>query len=106
MNEDLNEFIRQTSDGFLFEMLLTIFKRIFPEDSIFIPLLTLSRKHGMPVKNIMAFIEDLGEWCSEHQTTSVDDAKAFQELMQRSGFMTIGFNQEGDEPDGDGRDGT
>lgn len=106
MNNDLDEFIRQNSDTFLYEMIETIFRRIFPEKSIFFPMLSLARKYGMPVKNILPFMEELGKWCSENMPTTQDDAKAFQELMQNSGFMTIGFSREGDDTDGNGRDGT
>lgn len=109
MNNDFEDFVHQTSEEYLYEMLVTIFHRIFPGNSILTQILTLAKKHGMPVKNIMPFIQDLGEWCKENQTPSaqeLSDAMAFRDLMQRSGFMTIGFTQEGDDPDGNGRDGT
>lgn len=103
MDENLNEFLHQTSDQFLFEMLVTIFQRVLPEGTILLPMLQLAKKYGMPVKNILHFIIDLSEWCKEHQdnhdTLSDDDRHALSDLLSRSGFMTIGFdpNDRGDD---------
>lgn len=96
MDDNLNEFLQQTSDQFLFEMLVTIFQRALPEGTILMPMLQLARKYGMPVKNIIPFITELGEWSKEHlndsDTLSDDDRHALSDLLSRSGFMTIGFD--------------
>lgn len=96
MDDNLNEFLQQTSDKFLYEMLVSIFQRVFPEDTIFLPMLKLTKKYGMPVKNIIPFITELGEWSKEHlnypDTISDDDRHALSDLLSRSGFMTIGFD--------------
>lgn len=102
MNDDLNEFIQNTSDAYLFELLTTIFNRAFPEDNILRAILSLSRKHGMPVKNIMPFIQDLADWCKEHQPMSAQDTQSLADLLSNSGFLTIGFSREGDDPIGNG----
>lgn len=105
MNDNLDDFIRQTSDTYLFEMFLAVFKRILPENNVITQILILSKKYGMPVKNILSFIQELGEWCSNNQkesTMSASDTKAVHDLLRNSGFMTIGFTQEGDDSDGNG----
>lgn len=100
MNDDgLNEFIQHASDKLLYEILVGIFKREFGEDSVIFTILTLAKQYDMPVKNILPFIKDLGEWCREHQDKERDD---LSDLLSRSGFMTIGFCREGDDISGNG----
>ena len=102
MNNDDMDFINNIGDKFAFEMLNSIFSRIFPEDNIMIPTLNLAYKHGMPVKNILPFIQDLCEWAKEHNDNSREEVS---DLLSRSGFLTVGFNpdqKEGDVPNGNG----
>lgn len=102
MNNDDMDFINNIGDKLAFEMLNTIFHRILPEDNIVIPTLNLAYKHGMPVKNILPFIQDLCEWAKEHNDNS---RKEVSDLLSRSGFLTVGFNpdqKEGDVPNGNG----
>ncbi len=100
MNDDaLNEFIQQASDKLLYEILVGVFKREFGEDSVLFTILTLAKQYSMPVKNILPFIKDIGEWCKVHQDKERDD---LSDLLRNSGFMTIGFTQEGDDSDGNG----
>lgn len=106
MKEDFENYFNHISDVYLYEMLLTIFRRVFPNDSILTQILILSKKHGMPVKHIIPYIQELGEWCQNNSvqtdTLSDEDRKSIQDLLQRSGFMTIGFSREGDDISGNG----
>lgn len=101
-DERLNEFIRNVTDTYLYETLVAIFSRVFPEDSILLPILTLTKKYGMPVKNILPFINEIAEWCKQHDNISDTDRQSLEDLLSRSGFMTIGFSQEGDNANGNG----
>lgn len=98
MNNDLDNFMRQVSDTYLYEMLMTIFNRLFPKDSVFIPILQLTKKYGMPVKNVVPFIQELGEWCknnmndSDNNPLSDNDRQSLYDMLSHSGFMTIGFD--------------
>lgn len=97
--EDFNKFVQHVSDKFLYDLLVEVFRREFSETSILFPLLTLAKQYGMPVKNIIPFIKDLGEWCRVHQE---DEVNSLTDLLSRSGFMTIGFCREGDDISGNG----
>lgn len=101
-DERLNEFIRNVTDTYLYETLVAIFSRALPEDSILLPLLTLTKKYGMPVKNFLPFINELAEQCKQHDNISDTDRQSLEDLLSRSGFMTIGFRKEGDDANGNG----
>ena len=101
-DESLNEFVRNVTDTYLYETLVAIFSRAFHEDSILHPMLTLSKKYGMPVKNILPFLTELSEWCKQHDNISDSDRQSLEDLLSRSGFMTIGFDRKGDNANGNG----
>lgn len=89
MDKDLNEFIQRVSDEYLYEMITTIFKNIFPPESIMHVMLPTLRKHGMPVKNIVPFINELSNIINktdEHDNLQQE----FTDLLRRSGFAREG----------------
>ena len=108
MPNEMDDYISHAADSFLYKLFCDVCKRYFPEDSIVFPLITLSHKYGMPVRNLIPFIQELGDWCSKHlpadnnNVMSDTDRQSLSDLLSRSGFMTIGFSQEGDDPDGNG----
>ena len=74
-------------------------------------LATACAENGMPIKNIMPFLDSFAKYMSEKlksQEAQNKDARELQDLLVRSGFMTIGFSPDaegGESTDGNGRDG-
>ena len=103
MNDNLDDFIQRVSDDYMFAMISNIFQHVFPENNFYIPFLSLAKKYGMPAKNIVPFMHDLAELCnkqpdspSDQMTLSNDEKQSLMDLLSRSGFMTIGFDEDGD----------
>lgn len=96
-------------DRLLLSALLGILGEIDTTELKLLPFLASAcAEYGMPIKNIMPFLDSFASYLSEKlksQEAQNKDAQELQDLLVRSGFMTIGFSPDaegGENTDGNG----
>ena len=102
----MNEKYQEIMDRYMLSALIGILNETDPSEMKILPhLASAAGKYGMPIKNIGPFVLDFLQYvCNTGENTrqSEQDAKNLRDMLSRSGFMTIGFDQEGEKPDGNG----
>ena len=112
MDDKNDNVMQKLVDTFMLDALVGILNELDNTEIKLLPFLAKNcAQNGMPIKNIMPFLDNLGKFLSEksqERKLRAQDAQELQDLFARSGFMTVGFSQDtegGDKRDGDGRDG-
>lgn len=100
-----NENVRKLLDKYMLDALIGILSEVDKTSMKLLPQLArIAYDHHMPVRDIADFIRSFIEFVQnapDAPDTSPDTA-SLGELLANSGFLTIGFGQEGDNPDGNG----
>lgn len=102
----MEDNFKKIVDKFMLTALVGILDEADTTELKLLPFIAQScAKHGMPVKNIPAYLQDFADYMSSKSTEikqAEQDKQNLAELLANSGILTIGFAQEGDKSDGNG----